>query len=63
MLEHKTRGKGGKKSKLKDCRKKVETANSASINLHKKESMQGDQEDIPSLIIREFVLIQILEFS
>lgn len=41
----------------------MEIVNSPSINLHRKETMLGDQEDISSLIIQEFVLIQISEFS
>jgi hypothetical protein len=41
----------------------VEIVYSPSINLDKKEIMLGDQEDISSLIIWEFVLIKISELS
>jgi hypothetical protein len=64
VLEHSmTRSKGGKKSKQKHRGKKVDTANSPSINLYKMETILGDQEDKSSLIIWEFFLIQISEFS
>jgi hypothetical protein len=48
---------------MKDYAKKLDTAHSPSNDLHKIETLLGDQEDTSPLIIWEFVPIKISEFS